>query len=90
MLTDYFTKALQRKQFTQLQDVIMGKISVQRLFEMNTALKERVGRRLSKIVSADSDDTSLKGLQRENDQVGSLESSTATQRTYADVLMGRK
>ena len=53
---------------------------------MNTALKERVGKRLSKIVSTDS----LKGLGQENNQVGSLKSSTATQRTYADVLVGRK
>ena len=86
MLPDYFTKALQGKQFSQLRDVIMGKISVQQLFDMNPALKERVGKRLSKIVSTDS----LKGLRRENDQVGPLESSTATQRTYADVLVGRK
>ena len=64
----------------------MGKISVQQLFDMNTALKERVGKRLSKIVSTDS----LKGLGQENNQVGSLKSSTATQRTYADVLVGRK
>ena len=80
MLADYFTKALQGKQFAQLRDVIMGKISVQQLFDMNTALKERVGKRLSKIVSTDS----LKG------RAGSLKSSTATQRTYADVLVGRK
>ena len=86
MLADYFTKALQGKQFAQLRDVIMGKISIQQLFDMNTALKERVGKRLSKIVSTDS----LKGLGRENDQVGSLKSSMATQRTYADVLVGRK
>ena len=49
MLADYFTKALQGKQFAQLRDVIMGKISVQQLFDMNTALKERVGKRLSAV-----------------------------------------
>ena len=75
MVAGFFTKALQGKSFRLMRDVIMGIISMKELFDLATKLKERVGKRVVKLMSS----VTHKRLLRVNKSPGHLP-------TYADIV----